>query len=272
MSDLNLSRRKFLTGAVAAVGLAAVPLIANTREAQAAALKDIPWAYTVQDAAAVARRSYETYYAGGCAEATWWSIVYALAHDASNVDQSLWAGMPQKLFAFGGGGVSGWGTVCGTLNGSAALIKAVGAPNSLVDAIMVYYAETPIPTNAVDAAARAGWVPTAPAPLPIGNTPSCIGHTQLCHASVSAWTMLTGFKDGGTEQKDRCAKACYDLTFKTVELLNAWKTSGVQPTVALDPTVTQCAGSCHAATGPAPMKTKMACDSCHDEPVDHLTN
>lgn len=268
MSEQTLSRRKFIAGLGAAIGLAAIPLAA--RQAEAADVHhDIPYAYTMQDPIAVAKRSYETYYTGGCAEATWWSIVEALAKDSSNPDQTLWASIPKKLFAFGGGGISGWGTVCGTLNGSAALIKAVGAPNSLVDAVMLYYAETPLPTRAAEDAVKAGgWTPAF---MPRENVPTCIGHTQLCHASVSAWTMMTGYADGGTEQKDRCAKACYDLTYKTVALLNAWKTNGAQPSVTLDPTVTMCAGVCHTANGMAPQKSKMACDSCHDETMDHPT-
>lgn len=269
MSTDAISRRKFLTGAIAAAGLAAAPAVSRGTEAHAAASKDIPWAYTVQDPVKLGKRAYEVYYASGCAEATWWPIVEALGKDESNPDRALWAGMPKKLFLYGGGGIAGWGTICGTLNGSSALIRAVGAPNSVVDAVMMYYADTPMPTNAIDNLARAGWVPTAPAPKPRENVPSCIGGTQLCHASISAWTTMTGYKDGGPEQRDRCAKACYDLTHKTVSLLNAWKTSGALPNVALDASVNQCAAKCHSADGVAPQKAKMACDSCHDETMDH---
>ncbi|MCE5203933.1 MAG: hypothetical protein ABFC80_02990 [Coriobacteriales bacterium] len=265
MPESTISRRNFIVGIGAAVGLAAVPLVLQDTEASAAAAKDIPWAYTTQDPLAVAKRSYEVYYAGGCAEATWYSIVEALANDSSNPDQLLWASLPKKLFAFGGGGISGWGTVCGTCNGSAAAIKAVGAPNNLVDAVMLYYAETPLPTNGVElAVAAGGWTP---AKTPRPNVPTCVGHTQLCHASISAWTTMTGFADGGPEQQDRCAKACFDMTKKTVELLNEWKATGALPTVKLDPYATACASDCHSAKGIAPQKTKMACDSCHDTDV-----
>lgn len=269
MSVTQVTRRKFIAGLGATVGLAAVPMISAGSRAGAAALHDIPFAYTVQDPVAVAKRSYEVYYAAGCAEATWWAVVEALAADATNVDQALWASLPKKLFAFGGGGIAGWGTVCGTLNGSACAIKAVGAPNSLVDAVMMYYADTPLPTKgAENAIAAGGWTPGV---MPRPNVPTCIGRTQLCHASISQWTMMTGFADGGPEQKDRCAKACFDLTYKTITLLNNWKSTGAAPAVALDPSVTMCAGVCHTANGMAPQKAKMACDSCHDETMDHPT-
>jgi len=270
MSEETLSRRKFLAGAGAVLGLAVVPTLARPEVAQAAATKELPWAYTAQDAEALGRRAYECYYTlGGCAEATWWPLVEALAADTTNLDMALWASLPKKMFAFGGGGVNGWGTICGTLNGSSAIIKMMGADGSLIDSNMTYYAETPLPTNGIDTAARAGWVPATGVAAPIENAPTCISHSQLCHASISQWTFMTGKADGGTEQKDRCAKACHDMMKHTVELLNAWKADGTKPTVALDPTVVGCAGACHTASSNIAMKTKMACDSCHDEDVNH---
>lgn len=272
LTDGQLSRRKFLAGAGAMLGLAAIPALAKPAVAEAAPTHELPWAYTTQDAEALGRRAYESYYLfGGCAEATWWPLVEALALDATNPDQALWASLPKKMFAFGGGGVNSWGTICGTLNGSSAIIKMFGADGSLIDDNMQYYGETPLPTNGIDTAYRTGWRPAAGAAAPIVNAPSCIGHTQLCHASISQWTVMTGYADGGTEQRDRCAKACYDLMKHTVQNLNAWKASGAKPTVALDSTVSACAGSCHKAASTIAQKTKMACDSCHDETTTHST-
>jgi hypothetical protein len=204
--------------------------------------------------------------------------VEALAKDTSNPDMALWNSLPKKQFTFGGSGIRFWGTVCGTLMGSPAVIKAGGGPDELVDAIMMYYANTPLPTKRVDDAARAGWIPNrgtdgpTAVPMPLVNVPAVISHTQLCHASLSQWMTYTGKKSEGPDQKDRCAKAAADVTYRTVELLNAWKQDGIIPVVKLDPSVTSCAtASCHApATGAAPTKGKMACGSCHDGyAVDH---
>ena len=93
--------------------------------------------------------------------------------------------------------------------------------------------------------------------------PTSTAHSQLCHASLSQWTMTTGKTDGSADQKDRCAKACYDMVLKTTTLLNAYFLDNANvPAGALDPTVAGCRRlplGCHAAKG------KMACDSCHDE-------
>jgi len=273
MSEEMLSRRTFLAGAGAVLGLVLVPAALSKPEvAEAAALKDFPWSYTPLDAEKVARRAYEVYYAAGCHEATWWPIVEALAASDLADAATTWGTLPKNIMKYGGGGVAGWGTLCGTLNGSCAVIAAVGAPGKLSDEAMQYYAETPIPTNGVDSSIRGGdWTPAGtnvPAAGPLVNVPTSIAHSQLCHASLSQWTMTTGSADGTREQKDRCGKACYDMVFKTVTMLNAWKASGAVPAGTLDHTVAECQTACHTA----PIaKGKMACDSCHDEIPTHAT-
>ena len=93
--------------------------------------------------------------------------------------------------------------------------------------------------------------------------------------------MLTsGKQDGSADQKDRCAKACYDMAFKTVTMLNALVAYGTKPTTAWAAGIAGCtsaqcnvptAATAEASSTPAvaPMKTKMACDSCHEETPAH---
>jgi Putative redox-active protein (C_GCAxxG_C_C) len=275
MSDKVMSRRKFLAGAGAVVGVATVAGLglANRPDVAQAAVTATPWPYPTDpalqpDPETLARRAYEVYYSSGCAEATWWPIVEHLAKDAANA--GTWATLPRNVFKYGGGGVAGWGTLCGTLNGSAAIIAMTGAPTKITDEVMQYYAETPIPTNGIDKAAAGGWTPTpiAPAttiPAPMVNVPTSTAHSQLCHASLSQWTLTTGKADASADQKDRCAKACYDLVLKTVTLMNAWHADHAKvPAGALDASVATCQPACHSSA-----KGKMACDSCHDNTPDH---
>jgi ribosomal protein L37E len=78
--------------------------------------------------------------------------------------------------------------------------------------------------------------------------------------------MTTGFFDASVEQKDRCGKASFDVTKKTIELLNTYFELASAPSVTLDPSVTAC-GICHKTyTG-----AKMACGSCHDNTAGHYT-
>lgn len=274
MSDNLMSRRKFLVSAgtvAAAAGIAGVGLakVADPVGAHAGPTAATPWPYPTVPAEqpvpeTLARRAYELYYTqGGCAEATWYPIIEALA----TTYPDTWGILPKKIFAYGGGGVAGWGTLCGTCNGSAAIVgMIVGAAadrTKIIDELMQYYAETPLPTNGVDKAVHAGWTPAAGVPAPRPNVPTSISHSQLCHASIAQWTTTTGFEDGKAEQRDRCAKACYDMTLKTVTLLNAYfaDNAKVLPLGALDPTIASCQAGCHSTTA----KGRMACDSCHDE-------
>lgn len=198
----------------------------------------------------------------GCAEATWWPFVEFL----STANPDTWGSLPANIFRFGAGGVAGWGTVCGTINAAAAVIGMVvadgGHRTTLTNAIFQYYATTPLPTNAAWKSHQkvlgltTDWAPT---PVPIENAPSSVADSPLCHSSLVQWTMTTGAANGGPLQKDRCGKACFDITRKMTELLNAYFQAATVPSVTLDPAVAAC-GACHATyTG-----AKMACGSCHD--------
>lgn len=272
MSHEMLSRRNFLTGAGAILGLAVAPSVLSKPEvAKAVATKDFPWSYTTLDADKIARRAYEVYFESGCAEATWWPIIEALAASDLPDAATTWGTLPKNIMTFGRGGVAGWGTLCGALNGSCAIIAAMGAPGKITDEAMQFYGETPIPTNGVDKSMRKGdWTPAGknvPVDGPLVNAPTSTAHSQLCHASLSQWTMTTGSADGTREQKDRCGKASYDMAFKTVTLLNAWHADPTAiPAGTLDPTIAGCQTACH--TTPI-AKGKMACDSCHDETPTH---
>jgi hypothetical protein len=278
MSEEMMSRRNFLGGVGAVLGLAAVPLLASaaapaTAAAVTTAPVALPWPYTHLDAETIGRRAYELYYLqGGCAEATWYPIIEALSAD----NPTTWGTLPKKMFGFGGGGVNAWGTLCGTCNGSAAIIKMViqtAAGGTLIDNDFQFYSETPLPTNGIDKAVRAGWTPAAGVPAPIPNVPTSTAHSPLCHVSLTQWMATTGATDGSAQQRDRCAKACYDMAKHTVELLNDYfATPSVTDSAALDASYAGCVtNGCHSKAGMAE-HGKMACDSCHDEPVDHATH
>jgi hypothetical protein len=277
MSDNLMSRRKFLAGAGLVLGAASVSGVALLKDADPAAADGapIPWPYPMSaadqpDPEAIARRAYEVYYQRGCCEAVWWPFVEYLSTVAGG--DTTWATLPQNIFRYGGGGVAGWGTICGTLNGSAAVLNMVVANGShrttLTNGVFQYYATTPLPTNAAWKSYNkvlglsTDWAPSA---APLENAPSSTADSPLCHSSLVQWTMTTGASNGGPLQKDRCGKACFDVSRKLAELLNAYflaitpSETPAPPNVDLDPAVAAC-GSCHATyTG-----AKMACGSCHD--------
>jgi hypothetical protein len=278
MSDNLMSRRKFLAGAGLVLGAASVSGVALLRDADPAVAEGaaVPWPYPLAAAdqpnpEALARRAFEVYMGGqGCCEATWWPFVESLS--AATGGATTWATLPKNIFRFGAGGVAGWGTVCGTLNAAAAVVNMVVANpahrTTLTNGIFQYYAETALPTNDTWKSYQKAlglttdWTPNT---LPLENVPSSTANSPLCHSSLVQWTMTTGAANGGPLQKDRCGKACFDVTLKLTQLLNTYFqaiTPSATPSpaaVPLDPAVAAC-GACHATyTG-----AKMACGSCHD--------
>jgi hypothetical protein len=277
MSDNLMSRRKFLAGAGLVLGAAAVPGAALLRDPDpaAAAGTALPWPYPTVAAdqpnpEVLGRRAFELHRYGGmaCSEAVWWAFVEAL----SPANPATWGTLPPKMFQYGGQGVKGWGTVCGTLNAAAAVINmSVGNgthQNTLTDAIFMYYSQTALPTNNAwksynkTLGLATDWTGPTGANIPIENAPTSIADSPLCHSSLIQWTMVTDAPNGGPLQKDRCAKACFDVSRKLAELLNAyWVMASPSPAPApTDPAVAAC-GACHVTYTPA----KMSCWSCHDE-------
>jgi hypothetical protein len=278
MSDNLMSRRKFLAGAGVVVGAASVAGLGLAQSPPDAAAEGatIPWHYPTVGAdqpvpEAVARRAWETYNVSGCAESTWWALVESAATAMGATYPNEWPTIPKNLFRYGGGGIAGWGTICGTVNGAAAFIgMAVGNTthrNNLINAVFQYYANTALPTNAaykshVGELGLPAWTPAVRTPL--NNVPTSVAESPLCHASLVQWTMTTDAQDGGAPQKDRCGKACFDVARKTSELVNAYWEFSSAPVVPFDPSVAAC-GTCHVTyTG-----AKMACTSCHDVDMSH---
>lgn len=267
-----MSRRKFLVGAGAlagAAGIMGLGIADRPSPARAAGtVTDLPWTYPTDpakqpDPIKLAGLGYEVYYSQGCAEGAWWPLIdFLAAADPS----SPWATLPKNMFSYGGGGVGGWGTLCGALNGAAAIIGMVGAPGEITDEVFAWYARTPIPSNQAERAVAAGtWTPAAGVPQPMTNMPTSIAHSQLCHASLSQWTMTSGFDLGTDEHYDRCGKLTFDVEVKTITLLNAYfQDNNNVPVVALDPTVAACK-TCHGSKALG----KQACDSCHDQTTTH---
>lgn len=259
----KISRRSFLAGAGVAAGLAAVPglaSLANAAPVTAAAGAALPYPYVQLDAEAVALRGYEIYYSSYCAEGAFYAVVEALA---AKDPTGPWAALPKNIFKYASGGVAGWGTICGCLNGALAAVAMAGAPGAISDALMVWYGETPFPTTFVNDAVTKGWTPTAPAVAPLAPPVTSVAGSQLCHISLSKFLVTSGNTVGSPGMSNRCGKLTADVTKKTVELLNAWKADGTLPVVALPPSVAACK-TCHASNAYA----KQDCSTqCHTDKV-----
>ena len=90
------------------------------------------WKYSHLDPAVTAELAYKYYTEGSCMYATVKSIISQLAEKIGEPFKSF----PIHLFKYGHGGVGGYGSICGALNGSAALIGLLVSDSSVRDKII----------------------------------------------------------------------------------------------------------------------------------------
>ncbi|HEY5998218.1 MAG TPA: C-GCAxxG-C-C family protein [bacterium] len=219
----NCTRRAFLRGtgvAAAAAGLAAVaPALPNF--AAPAAAKDgptekWPWPYEKLDPAVAAEIAYNEWYRGFCGEAVITSVFGQLREKVGEPYKSF----PIDAFVFMEGGVSGWGTICGSLNGANVVTNVILGPRIagsetgmlMGSELMQWYSDAKMPI----------YVPKTPKIDP-ANIPITVADSPLCHVSVGRWMAEADKPLSSAERKDRCARVAASTAYRLVELLNAWK-------------------------------------------------
>lgn len=181
----------------------------------------------------------------GCAFGAFNALIGQLAE----VVGAPYTSIPQQMMDWAGAGVVGFGSLCGTLNGTAAAIGLIcsGADaRGFISDLMTWYSETALPTNAL---------------APTGPLPKSTAASNLCHVSLTRWCEASGFASGSPERAERCARLAGDAAAKAVELMNQG-TLGLQ--VPAEKTVCR---SCHHMgrdyAGGQFTHGEMNCLTCH---------
>ncbi len=190
-----------------------------------------------------------------CASGTFGAIVGQL----QEVVGGPYSGIPLAMMQWASGGVVGFATLCGALNGAAAAIGLVcgkdDAKGFIAD-LFTWYSEAELPN----------YVPTGGTAIT-----QSIAESNLCHVSVTRWCLESGFASGSSERSDRCARLSGDVAAKVVEMLNS-SVGGVLGNPRDNNTY---CGQCHykGTDYEAGQFTrgKMNCTSCHDN-VHHYKN
>ncbi|MCL4549697.1 MAG: C-GCAxxG-C-C family protein [Bacteroidetes bacterium] len=173
-----------------------------------------------------------------------------------------WANIPMEVMLFGRGGGNGWGTICGSINGGAALISLVvdkASSGNLINELWGWYCQAYLPTDKSNEFAVQGKFAVHKYDNKL--MPSISG-SPLCHASVSQWCIVANKKMSDTERKERCARVTGDAAAKTVELLNAFFAKTFVPTFVTPADAKACQG-CHGSTSLNNVMTQMSCSPCH---------
>jgi hypothetical protein len=226
------------------------------------------------DVAAVKEAAYHGYYEGGCCHGAYKAI---LNHLAQTVGQPF-SLMPLDFCKFGGGGVAGYGSICGAVLGSQLVInmvveeskpdpadatKTIALRNPMMTAVMRWYesfafpAYSPTAVDAKETGLTKDFSQSNLAALQV------VPGSHLCHASVTSWCAANGVSASGKDKLARCARLTADVAGEAAELINAYLTSNSVAPIAMK-TEDQACGTCHgAATTSKPVAAGMSCTSCH---------
>ena len=247
---MDLSRRELLkagtilgAGAVGGTVLAAANSGAGRNRAG-----EYPWSYNAVDPSAVADRAYRGYWEAGCMFAVFDGVVGLLA----DLHGEPFSSFPTSMMSYGGGGVAGWGTLCGALNGAGAAVSLFVAGedrNILNDEIIKWYVDSELPK----------FVPKIPRndlEIKTGRAKS-----PLCHISISN----SGYLHTTTQRSERCGRLTADVAMQTAALLNSRLEGGFRAEAGVMAETSECL-DCHDGDGSGPRAyTKMNCIDCHPQ-------
>lgn len=165
---------------------------------------------------------------------------------------------PCHMMQYGEGGAGGYGSLCGALNGGAAVIglfeRDKKRREQLIGELCSWY----------ETAALPAYRPATPGAI---DVPKSEAQSVLCHVSVRRWCKASGCAANSKERKERCSRLTADVAAKTVELLN--RNLLPSPTFAGLPAETKSCISCHGKQDLDDTKGNMNCRSCHQFAKDH---
>ena len=249
----NIQRRSFLmkaglfsTGAVAG---GAIPSILQPQQAHGQTGDDPlawPFPFVGLDPDVAAQRGYDGFYQGACCYGT----VKGILSQWQELLGEPFTSIPADMFKYGEGGVAGWGTLCGTLNGAAAMINLVCAMDparALINELMAWYSSTAVPV----------FIPAGKEPIAQSTSES-----PLCHVSVGKWCQLAQVTATSNERKERCARLVADVAKKTCTLLNNQFLNQFAAEHSVSSVTTNCM-ACHGSSGMNTALGKMQCTPCH---------
>lgn len=215
------------------------------------------WKYSALEPATTAGLAYGYYPEGSCMYATVKSIVSQLAA----IHGEPYASFPVQMFKYGHGGIGGYGSVCGALNGAAAVIGLVITDKEVQDRMIAdifqWYEKEALPV----------YEPVNPG---LEFTPSKVAsNSVLCHASNTNWCKESGFKVNSPERKERCRRLTGDVAYKIATALNEATASAYVTNAYSNETANSCL-ACHGSEGKlSNTSVKMSCTSCHTESMGH---
>ncbi|MFP3909178.1 MAG: C-GCAxxG-C-C family (seleno)protein, partial [Halobacteriota archaeon] len=123
------------------------PTAAPTQKQTPEATPDLPWPYVKLDVEKTRKLGHLGYHKGlHCAAGAFYAVVSQLKEEVGYPYTQI----PMDMVAYGAGGVAGWATLCGAINGGACAINLVAGPEeqkALVNELVGYYTTAEFPTD-----------------------------------------------------------------------------------------------------------------------------
>jgi hypothetical protein len=220
-------------------------------------MTDSNWIYHQLDPVETANLTYSLYDHGSCM----YAIVHSFISQLAAQFGEPYASFPSQMMKYGHGGIGGYGTVCGALNGAAALIGLFVIDKDTRDALITdlfrWYEKTPLPVF-------------TPA-MPILNYKPLVSvsRSTLCHASNTCWVNKAGYRLKSKQRKERCRRLTGDVTVKLATIMNHYNDNSYTTTNHDDKSIRTCM-TCHGKQGKmGNTGGKMTCTSCHSESLEH---
>lgn len=288
----SLSRRNFLVKAGAlTAGMAVAGGILGSFAGKADAAVSMPIPYGMLDVEAARRYGYEGYKTyGGCMAGGAFGLLKAI-QDQTGAHED-WSKFDIGLFAYGAGGINGWGTLCGALNGTLFIMAlAVGKANMAKygNELINWYTKFPFPSATLKSGTPSFPIPTALNGDALNNRRvncakiTTVSDSPLCHASVSKWIKECGnpaVTPSDTAKADRCGRLTGDVAAKAATILNQALAATFVSTSKATIETNYCM-TCHAPTNVPSNEGylfpnnkddeqgKMPCTECHTDETAH---
>jgi hypothetical protein len=236
---------------------------ADAVSADTTATLTLPLPYTALDPEHVRQLAFSQYFQGACMHGASSGLIIAFKEAYAGADTG-WDLIPLGMYKYGAGGVAGWGTICGVLNGVIAVLNLVGLHGLLGHQLMGWYSTTLFPTANCEGYVAETGQEAIPDDEVLAHT---VSDSPLCHVSISKWCEAAGVSladktpEGLSYKDDRCSKICADTAAKAAELINEVVYSASTAAAYMpSENVADCL-ECHSAR--KDQVGKMDCMGCH---------
>ncbi len=264
MSQKNISRRGFLTGAGAVLTAGSLGLVScGTTKVE---VPEWPFKYVKLDTEVVRKKAHLGYYEAQCCYGAFWSILSELQDKVGHPFTQI----PANMMYFGASGVAGWSTLCGALTGAFAAINLVvdnEVTKSMTHELLGWYSEVPFP-SAVSNQYAVNHEFLVEEYKSDKELASSVAKSPLCHTSVTKWCKAAELPSGSKERSERCGRLSGDVAAKAVEMLNLQLDGKFESVYKTSAETKECR-SCHSKGKDYELgqwtRGKMECSNCHEE-------